>query len=972
MKPPHSASASGGVDAVIPLATYRLQLHAGFGFTEAEQVLPYLRRLGISHVYCSPIGTARAGSLHGYDVVDPSRISEELGGRDGFLRFSAAARSHGLGLLLDLVPNHMGVFGRHNPWWSDVLENGKASEFADYFDIEWQPATPGLAGRLLAPILGDPYGQVLERGEIVLAFDAERGGFVLDYHAHRFPLDPKTYPMVLGSAPHDILQTLARAFEALPSRDDPEPTSRVERLGEQRMLQRRLAETIASNRTAARALSDVVERINRPDSRDALDALHDAQAFRLASWRSAADQINYRRFFDVNELAALRTEDERVFEATQGPALDLAAAGLVDGLRIDHPDGLADPQAYFDRLQQGFARRRGLPAPDLASGEKPLYVLAEKIAAGHEHVPERWALHGTTGYRFAMLVNGLFVDRRQERAMERLWRSHAAVSTGYADMAYECKRLVAREALGADLTELANALHRIAQSDRSTRDLGFTTLRDALAEVAAGMPVYRTYVSPGGDVATQDLHFIDWAIAQARRHADTPDPTLHAFIRRALLGEPLARATTEIAAATRRFAQRFQQFTAPVAAKGIEDTAFYRYHRLISLNEVGGDPAVFGISAAAFHGASAQRARHWPHTMLATSTHDNKRSEDVRNRINVLSEKPAWWRLALSRWRVATRAWRVELDGREAPSPSDQYLLHQTLLGTLPAEGFADETALDDYRRRIEAYMLKAARESKQQTRWVWHNDAYEAALTSFVRGVLGRVTGNPVLSDLRTQAERLAWYGSLNSLSLTVLKFTSPGVPDVYQGTELIDLSLVDPDNRRPVDYRARAGLLDAFDAWADRPDERSANLNDLASTPTDGRLKLWLIRRLLALRRSNPTLFERGSYAPLKVTGSARRHAIAFARRGDGKSVIVLVARRFVGLGTAVGQWPVGSVLWGDTQVRWPSELHPDGVEMLTGLSLCAEGGALSLAAAFAHLPFCVIEVTHPPHPIRSDGLS
>jgi (1->4)-alpha-D-glucan 1-alpha-D-glucosylmutase len=957
-RPAALAHASAG--AVIPRATYRLQLHRDFGFDAAAALLPYLARLGISHVYCSPITRARPGSLHGYDVTDHAQINPELGGVEGFDRFGALARSHGIGLLLDQVPNHMGVFGADNIWWMDVLESGEASEFAPFFDIDWHPPNPVLDAKLLLPVLGDSYGAVLERDELVVAFEPEPVALVLRYHEHRFALDPRTWaPLLLAAsrvaalpAAAAALRDLADACVSLPARSAAVAPQRKQALA---ALRQHFARAGAEQPPLAIAIAAAVEAVNREPDRTSIDALHDAQAYRLAHWRMAADEINYRRFFDINELAALRVEDERVFEAVQGAALDLAAAGQVDGLRIDHPDGLRDPAQYFERLQQGFARRCGAAANagDGARPARPLYVVAEKIAAAHEEVSPQWAVYGTTGYRFATVVNGLFVERRSAARFERIWRDFSGVASDFDDIACECKRSVARGALGAQLTTLAHALQLVAHADRRTRDYGLQTLRDAIAEVAAAMPAYRTYVD--AVPSAQDRRFIEWAIAHARKRSDVLDPALYDFVRTCLLIEPPAHAAAGIAAAMRHFAHAFQQFCAPVAAKGIEDTAFYRYGRLVSLNEVGGDPRAFGLSAAAFHGASAERSRQWPHTMLATSTHDNKRAEDVRCRIDVLSEQPAAWRLALRRWKTATRTWRTELDGDEAPTPADQYLLHQTLLGTLPPGGLT-EASLDAYRQRIDAYMRKAAREAKTHTRWDRPDAPYEAALSQFVRGLLGRVEGNPVLDELQARATQMAWFGALNSLAMTALKYTSPGVPDLYQGTELIDLSLVDPDNRRPVDHAARASMLTRLEALASLPDAPH-RLRELAASATDGQLKLWLIWRLLALRREQPMLFSAGDYRGLRVRGVRRRHLIAFVRRAPGHALLVVVARKFVGLGLPAGQVPSGPV-WAGTHFALPAWLEGvRGYDVLTLRGFNAASGTIDLGDVLPTLPFAAI---------------
>jgi (1->4)-alpha-D-glucan 1-alpha-D-glucosylmutase len=957
---PHPAGADAAIaEAVIPRATYRLQLHHAFDFDAAGAVLPYLQRLGISHVYCSPITRARPGSLHGYDVVDHGQISPELGGQAGFLRFAAAARALGLGLLLDQVPNHMGVFGTDNPWWMDVLENGPASEYAGWFDIDWHPWSPALADKLLVPVLGAAYGEVLDAGEIVLSADLNAATLALDYHEHRFPLDPRTYSGVLEAAARapgldeEVVRWLveqAAAFAALPWRDVSTDDGRAERRAAQHAARLALAQGLKSRRGAAGGLLAAIDAINAEPGRDQLHALHEAQAYRLADWRMAADEINYRRFFDINELAALRIDDERVFEAVQGPALELTALGLADGLRIDHPDGLLDPAAYFERLQRGYVRRRRL-SEDLVAA-RPLYVVSEKIVAPHEELPRGWALHGTTGYRFASLANGLFVERRNAERMERIWRAATSTSQAYADIAQDCKRLIARSAMASQLTTLAHALQRIALADRRTRDYGFNTLRDALAEVAAAMPVYRTYVVD--TPSAQDRKYIDWAIARARKRGGPVFPVLFEFIRRCLLAQ-----APDGSPGSGTFATAFQQFCAPVAAKGIEDTAFYRYHRLVSLNEVGSDPAQFGVSAAAFHASMRETQAHWPHTMLATSTHDNKRSEDVRCRIDVLSEQPGAWRLALRRWRTLTRSWRSDVDDEPAPSAADQILLHQTLLGTLPAGGL-DAAELEGFRDRIERYMLKASREAKQRTRWVLPDAAYEAALTTFVRGLLGRVEGNPALAEVQAHAERLAWFGALNSLALTVLKLTAPGVPDIYQGNEVVDLSLVDPDNRRPVDYARRAALLDELARIAALTDPLP-ELSALGATPADGRLKLWLTWRLLQLRREQPELFAGGRYVALRVVGSRRRNAIGYARCNAKAALVVAVGRKFAGLGVEPGKPPIGQAVWADTELRWPDRVPTRATDVLSGRELAFDGRSVALARVFDPWPLAVLLATY-----------
>jgi (1->4)-alpha-D-glucan 1-alpha-D-glucosylmutase len=837
----------------VPRATYRLQLSAAFTLVDAARLVPYLARLGVSHAYCSPLLRARKGSTHGYDVVDHRAINPELGGEAAFEAFVAALRAHGMGLILDIVPNHMGVFGDDNAWWQDVLQNGSLSRYARYFDIEWHPVNRDLEGKVLAPVLGDHYGSVLERGELVPEAGAVR------YLGHRFPLRP-------GDAP-------------APGED--------------------------------------------------LHALLERQAYRLAYWRVAADEINYRRFFDVNDLAALRQEDEEVFEATHDFVLRLAAAGKVDGLRIDHSDGLYDPAQYFERLQQGYARRGGTGG---------LYVVAEKIAAHHERVPENWAIAGTTGYRFAAVVNGLFVDRAARPRLERIWRRFTGVEVDFAEAAWRGRRAVLKSALAAELTMLATELWRIARGEPKTRDYTLNALRDALREVAACMPVYRTYLA--GAPGAQDRRYVDWAVASAMRRARAADVSVYDFVRAALLG---------MGGCTLALAMRFQQFSAAVAAKGVEDTAFYNWMPLASLNEVGGEPDQFGITLRAFHGASADRAARWPHTMLATSTHDHKRSEDVRSRIDVLSENPAAWRLALRRWGTMNRAQRAKLDSGPAPSRADEYLLYQTLLGTLP-EAALDEDVLPAWRERVAAYMLKAAREAKAHTSWISPNEDYERALAAFVRALLARVQPNPFLDDLRAQAEPLAWFGALNGISLALVKYASPGIPDLYQGSELAALTLVDPDNRRPVDFAQRLRLLETFESLADPA--------PLAAVARDGRAKFWVIWRMLQLRKRLPGLFAAGAYVPLDALGTRSPHVVAFARTHAGGTLIAVAGRLYLKMLGVAGALPLGEA-WADTAIALPP-----GVarleNVLTGERLEARDGVLPLAAACARFPVAAFLAT------------
>lgn len=954
----------------IPRATYRLQLSGTFTFAHATALIPYLARLGVSDVYCSPYLRARAGSAHGYDVIDHSALNPEIGGSEDFERFVAALRAHGMGHLLDMVPNHMGIMGADNAWWLDVLENGPASAYADFFDIDWQPANPALANKVLVPVLGEQYGRVLERGELTLAFSAESGEFSVCYFEHRFPVDPREYPRILEAAlsrlrapalPDDALAdlaSLANAFGHLPAREDTRAARRTERARDKDVHKRRLARLVAEHPAIGAAITDAVATFNGEPADgagcEALHALLERQAYRLSSWRVAADEINYRRFFDVNELAALRMENEEAFEATHRYVLGLAAQGWIDGLRIDHPDGLYDPGEYFRRLQERYAQLAGAAcdAPEHGAPHRPLYVVAEKIAAHDEKLPESWAVHGTSGYRFAAFVTGVLAECEAGDEMERIYRGFAPDAPAYDEAVYDGKREIMQTALASPLIMLSTELVRIAHADRRTRDYTLNSLRSALHEIVACFPVYRTYITD--TPSAQDRRYIEHAVSEARARTRAADATVYDFVQRMLLAEADEDASPELKARILAFAMKVQQFTAPVTAKGVEDTASYRYHRLVSLNDVAGDPGRFGVTLEAFHAASAERAANRPHTLLATSTHDNKRSEDVRARIDVISEMPAAWRRLASRWARMNRGKKTLVDATPAPSPNDEYLLYQTLVGTFPA-GEPGDRGVEAYRGRIEAYMLKAVREAKLHTSWINTNSAYESAMSGFVRALLAPGKDNRFLTDLRVRAAPIAWFGMLNSISMTMLKLTSPGVPDIYQGNESADLSLVDPDNRRPVDYAARLAMLDEL-ARIEAAGGYANAVRGLAETALDGRAKMWVVWRLLGLRQAQSDVFGLGHYRPLEVHGAHASHVIAFAREHEGASVITIAGRLWMKLGGEAGTAPLGAAVWGDTAID-AGALSGPFVNVLTGASLDIREGRIALADAFADFPGAVL---------------
>jgi (1->4)-alpha-D-glucan 1-alpha-D-glucosylmutase len=940
----------------IPLATYRVQLHKDFTFADATALIPYLAELGISHIYCSPYLRARSGSRHGYDIIDHLSLNPEIGTQKDYDAFVDTLHAYGMKQILDVVPNHMGVMGADNQWWQDVLEHGRASPYAQSFDIDWEAPSADLQNRLLLPVLGDHYGKVLNSGQLELRFENERGSFAVYYFQHRFPIDPRLYPRLLepalrdkanGRAVAEKLSALIDQFAALPERDAPPGQCTSGRSARANVCKQQLAQLVEAEPSIGQAIARALSTYRgTPDQSGSYDALHDlleAQAYRLAYWRVASDEINYRRFFDINDLAALRMEDAATFERTHRLIFDLIGRGAVDGLRIDHPDGLYDPASYLANLQQGAGER----------GSTPLYVQIEKIIAPFESIPESWPVYGTTGYRFANLVGGLFVDTSQRNRFTRVYQHFIGDASSFEEIASRSKRLVLRTTMASELTMLATRLLRIARADRSTRDYTLNTLRLALSEVIAAFPVYRTYIRDSP--SPEDRRYIEWAVSRARRQSQAADLTIFDFVKSALLCELGGPARPALQDEVRRFAGKFQQITPPVTAKGVEDTAFYIYNRLVSLNEVGGDPAGFGVAVSAFHGASADRAEKWPYTMLATSTHDSKRSEDVRCRISVLSESPAAWRLLLRRWSRMNRSRKVEVEQAPAPSRNDEYLIYQTLIGTLPAD--ADEsTGLAAYRERIEAYMVKAAREAKTHTSWINPNPEYEAAALQFIQGLLAETDRNLFLADLRSTLRSTAWYGMLNSFSQVLLKLTSPGVPDIYQGNDTWDFSLVDPDNRRPVDYALRRqALSDLSLMLKDGPWKQK--VTQLFSTLPDPRTKLYFVWRLLQLRKSQRALFMNGSYTPLKIQGRYAEHVVAFARRNHRSAGIVVAGRLFSKLGIDAGRLPCGPV-WGDTRIGVP--FLADGTRVtdwLNGQVHQVREGGLRMAEVWADIPGAVL---------------
>ncbi len=865
--------------APVPRATYRLQFHKGFGFADAAALAPYLAKLGISHVYASPYLKAKPGSTHGYDIVDHLRLNPELGDDHAFRSMVAAFQENGLGQILDFVPNHMGVGGSDNLWWQDVLEWGPDSDYAGWFDIDWEPDPRPLRGKLLIPFLGDQYGAVLEAGHLVLRFDPDAGDFaVWAYDTHKLPICPLHYARILGDT-DPVLERLGDAFSALPNWH---PSIRRRA----RDLRTELARIVRDCDDARRGVDQAVAAFNgevgRLETWRGLDALIQDQRWRPAHFRVAADDINYRRFFNINELAGLRMELPELFDHAHRLVFDLLRDGTLDGLRIDHVDGLLDPKGYLVRLR--------------AEAPRPFWLVIEKILARHETLRDDWPVDGTTGYEFANLVLDLMVDPAGEPALSRFYNEFAGMSQPFAEIVRDCKIRIMSNEMASELNVLARDAARVARQNPRSTDFTRNILQRGLKEIVACFPVYRTYIDGAGPPDEADRRDLDWAVAQARRNQTDVDPSVFDFLAALLSTDLVAKPRSGFSRqAVLRLAMRVQQYSGPVMAKGLEDTAFYRYNRFVALNEVGGHPDHFGISSALFHKTIAQRHGRSPHAMLSTSTHDTKRGEDVRARLAVLSEMPEEWQRQVRIWSRILRARIGDVEGTAPPDRNDEYLFYQLLLGAWPVELTGetdlDHNAVDAFTERLSGALVKSIREAKIHSTWASPVTAYEEAMLNFVRIALDVSRPNAFLEAFLPFQEKVARFGTHNTLVQTALKLTLPGVPDIYQGAELWDLSLVDPDNRRPVDYDARRRMLDEIQSSMER--DKHEAFRDMATNWHDGRLKLALTAVLLEVRQRQPALFADGGYEPLIASGSCTDHVCAFARTVDDQAIVVVAAR-------------------------------------------------------------------------------
>lgn len=981
------------IQARIPSATYRVQFNRDFGFEAATELVDYWHELGITDCYASPLLTARPGSTHGYDVIDHTRLNPELGDFEQFARFARELRKRDMGLIVDVVPNHMCISDTGNHWWRDVLENGPSSAYARFFDIDWRPPKSDLANKVLLPVLGDQYGRVLENQEIRIYY--AEGSFCAWYWEMSFPLAPRTWRWILEPALRILrertrdeghaleLESILYALEHLPTRTETDRHKLRAREREKEFIKRRLRALVDENPVVREAIEASLTEINgqkgMPRSFDRLESLLADQAYRLSFWRVASHEINYRRFFDVNELAAIRVEENRVFNAVHGLIFRLMKQGFVTGLRIDHIDGLLEPARYLESLQRSAfaALHQAQGAPELNPREKlaaavehggqdfrPCYILVEKILQEHESLRPEWPVHGTTGYEFMNLVNDLFVDPSAAQVFRALYQRFTGSSADLADVVYDSKKLILKVSLSSELHVMARRLDRISEQHRYSRDFTFASLHDAMKEFVTCFPVYRTYITRSDQsVRPEDRVHLDATVRGAIRRNPATSRSIYDFLHSLfMLQDPEGLDETE-RAERREFVLKLQQLTGPVMAKGVEDTAYYRVYPLASLNEVGGEPQRFGLTITQFHKFNLTRLATWPHALSAGSTHDTKRSEDVRARINVLSEIPNEWERAVYRWREINRPKRTVLsDESVAPGDNDEYLFYQTLIGAWPF-GKPTEKSHAEFVTRIKAYMEKATKEAKVNTSWVNPNEEYDRGLAQYIEQVLDS-QNHSFLDDFRRFHAPVGRAGMFNSLSQTVLRIACPGVPDFYQGTEMWDFSLVDPDNRRPVDYaKRRRALADVVQAAAV---DRAALMRQLLETAENGRLKLYVIWAALNLRKRCFDLFAKGDYLPLRTQGLREEHAIAFARRDSQHCVLVVAGRFFLGLGVAE-QLPVGEPVWGNTAVVLEGEEFAGTYrDVFSGQHLRVSRRDLSkgvaLAQAFAYAPVAMLEKVEP----------
>ncbi|MFE4106715.1 malto-oligosyltrehalose synthase [Almyronema epifaneia] len=901
----------------IPTATYRLQFCPDFTFADAQKIVPYLKELGISDIYASPIFKARSGSPHGYDVVDPTQLNPDLGTEANFESLVEALHQQQMGWVQDIVPNHM-AYDSQNHFLMDVMEHGSQSEYFHYFDIDWEHPYEDIRGKILAPLLGDFYGRCLEAGQIQLAY--EESGLTVNYYDLKLPLNIESYGLFLrqdlgqlardlGRRHPDFIKLLGLLYMLKGIATE---TTGQQRRDQAQFVKELLWELYEGNSEIKAFIDRNIKTFNgqpnQAESFDLLDQLLNAQFYRLSFWKVGAEELNYRRFFTVNELISIRVEDPEVFKKTHHLISRLVKDGKIEGLRVDHVDGLYDPSRYLQRLRESMG---------------DIYLTVEKILESDEELPTKWPIQGTSGYDFLNQVNSVFCDRNHKQAFSQIYAQLVGYVPDYKEVFCEKKRLIAGTTLVGDINNLAHLLKQIAGKYRYGRDFTFNGLRKAIQEVLVQFPIYCTYIN-STTVGSRDRAYIQTAIRRSRQSLPRLLNELN-LIEKILLLDEQDTLTDSERALWLHFVMRFQQFSGPLMAKGIEDTLFYVYNRFLSLNEVGGDPSQFGLSLEAFHQANQQRLADWPHSMNATSTHDTKRSEDVRSRLNVLSEIPRVWKQQVDTWRDLNRDHKTVVDDRQIPDDNDEYFLYQTLMGAFP---FSGEVSAE-FVSRIKDYLVKAVREAKVHTAWLRPDSEYEEGFVAFAEKLLQPGQDNEFLQTFLPFQQKIATYGRLNSLSQTLLKIASPGVPDFYQGTELWDLSLVDPDNRRPVDYDERLSFVQEIKRRCQTG--MASLLDDLAASRADGRQKLFLIVQALAARQQYGRVFQKGEYIPLKVNGTHANHVIAFARRYQDTTLMAIAPRFLTGLIQPDTQ-PLGKIVWQDTYLDIPAELRAPWQDTLT----------------------------------------
>ncbi len=931
----------------IPVATYRIQFNPDFGFSEAQAIVAYLSELGISHLYASPIFKARTGSTHGYDVIDPRQLNPELGTHLEFDALTRTLKGAGMSWLQDIVPNHM-AYDSQNQFLMDVLEYGPDSDYFKVFDIEWEHPYKDIQGKVLTPLLGDFYGSCLEQGQLALCYDET--GLSINYYDLKIPLRIESYTQLIT---HD-LGRLGRSL----GRQHPDfikllgilyilKNAIAETTGQQRRDQANFVKSLTwelyqANDEVKTFIDRTVEIFNgtvgEPSSFDLLDTMLSNQYFRLSFWKVGAEELNYRRFFTVNELICLSMDDAKVFKLTHSLIQELVQQGVFTGVRIDHIDGLYNPKEYLQRLREHLG---------------DVYITVEKILETDETLPDDWPIQGTSGYEFLNYANGVFCQTQNEAAFTRIYQGLTGSFRSYSDLELDCKHVIADKNLAGDVENLANSLKQIARRYRYASDFTLNGLRRAIVEVLMRFPIYRTYITPEG-ISERDRHYVKTVIQLAKHHAPQLLNELN-FIETLLLLKDQDGLTETEKTEWMHFVMRMQQFSGPLMAKGIEDTLFYIYYRFLSLDEVGGSPHHFGVTLDDFHAFNQHQAQQWMHSMNASSTHDTKRSEDVRARLNVLSEIPDEWEVEVETWRALNQKHKVQigesalLETQSVPDANDEYFLYQTLVGAFPFEPYDLATLTE----RIKQYVVKAVREAKVHTAWLQPDTAYEEGFVAFVERLLDPRDDNEFFSRLYAFQARIAFYGMGNSLSQTLLKITAPGVPDIYQGTELWDLSLVDPDNRRPVDYQTRLKSLRHLTQQATAAMPQL--LHDLMHTATSGQIKLFAIAQALAARHAHLDLFQEGNYIPIRATGQYADHVVAFARQ-KGYRIALIVVPRFLTALVNPGTFPVGVEVWGDTTLDIPKAIRNPWIDAITNRAI-ADEAHLSIGKVLSQFPLALL---------------